>query len=98
MTAVKAYYDGKNFIPQGTFSAKPNQNVIITFLDENEAPKRSLKKYIGKIKAEDCEKIFDAVNDCRKVDVSIPAMTENYQKIFHCRTLTRQSFRKNIKC
>ena len=39
MTAVKAYFDGKNYITQGNVAVKPNQRVIITFLDEFEPVK-----------------------------------------------------------
>ncbi len=36
MLAVKGYYDGKNYITDEAVSVKPNQRVIITFLDESE--------------------------------------------------------------
>lgn len=68
MIAVKAYYDGKNYITEGNVAVKPNQRVIITYLDEFEPAKRNLKKYIGKISKEDSELIAQAVIDSRKVD------------------------------
>ena len=70
MTAVRAYYDGKNFITQGNVAIKPNQRVIITFLDEFEPEKRNLKKYIGAVSKEDSELVSNAVEDGRKVDIN----------------------------
>ena len=49
MTAIKAYYDGKNYITEGNVVVKPNQRVIITILDEFEPIKRDLKKYVGAV-------------------------------------------------
>ena len=68
MTAVKAYYDGKNYITQGNVVVKKNQRVIITFLDEFEPVKRNLKKYLGKVNKEDSALISKAVEEGRKVD------------------------------
>ncbi len=68
MTAVKAYFDGKNYITQGNVAVKPNQRVIITFLDEFEPVKRNLKKYVGTISKEDSDIISQTVADGRKVD------------------------------
>ena len=53
MTAIKAYYDGKNYITEGNVVVKPNQRVIITILDEFEPIKRDLKKYVGAVSKED---------------------------------------------
>ncbi|MGN0729648.1 hypothetical protein [Treponema sp.] len=41
MIAVKGYYDGKNYITEGNITVKPNQRVIITFLDEFEPQKQT---------------------------------------------------------
>ena len=68
MLAVKAYYDGQNYITEGTVAVKPNQRVIITFFDEFEPPKRNLKKYVGKISKSDSDLVTQAVAECRKVD------------------------------
>ena len=35
MLAVNGYYDGHNYITEGNIAVKPNQRVIITFLDED---------------------------------------------------------------
>lgn len=68
MFAVKAYYDGQNYITDDSVTVKPNQRVIITFLDEFEPPKRNLKKYVGKISKSDSDLVAKAVEDGRKVD------------------------------
>ena len=70
MLAVKAYYDGQNYITDGSVTVKPNQRVIITFLDEFEPPKRNLKKYVGKISKSDSDLVAKAVEDGRKVDLN----------------------------
>jgi hypothetical protein len=36
MEAVKAYYDGRVFVPVGSLTAKKNQKAIITILDDVE--------------------------------------------------------------
>ena len=70
MLAVKAYYDGQNYITDDSVTVKPNQRVIITFLDEFEPPKRNLKKYVGKISKSDSDLVAKAVEDGRKVDLN----------------------------
>ena len=35
MLAVKGYFDGRNYITEGNVAVKPNQRVIITFLDDD---------------------------------------------------------------
>ncbi|MBQ7168096.1 MAG: hypothetical protein IJR93_14245 [Treponema sp.] len=70
MLAVKAYYDGQNYITDDSVTVKPNQRVIITFLDEFEPPKRNLKKYVGKINKSDSDLVAKAVEDGRKVDLN----------------------------
>ncbi len=70
MLAVKAYYDGQNYITDDSVTVKPNQRVIITFLDEFDPPKRNLKKYVGKISKSDSDLVAKAVEDGRKVDLN----------------------------
>ena len=45
MTAVKAYYDGKNFIPHQHFDFKPRQQVLIV-VDENEDEETPAEKFL----------------------------------------------------
>ena len=70
MLSVYAYYDGQNYITDGSVAIKPNQNVIITLLDDAIKPVRNLKKYVGAVSKEDSDLVLDAVKECRKVDVS----------------------------
>ena len=46
MLAVKGYYDGSRYVMEQEVSVKPNQKVIITFLDdfEQESKKKSLSE------------------------------------------------------
>ncbi len=39
MISVRAYFDGHNYITEGSVAVKPNQKVIITYLDD-ETPRR----------------------------------------------------------
>ncbi len=68
MIAVNGYFDGRNYITEGNVAVKPNQKVIITYLDEFETPKRNLRKYVGRISESDSDAIAQAVADGRKVD------------------------------
>ena len=68
MLAVNGYYDGTGYVTEGNVAVKPNQRVIITYLDEFEKPKRNLKKYVGKISREDSDLISKTVENGRKVD------------------------------
>ena len=70
MLAVNGYYDGTGYVTEGNVAVKPNQRVIITYLDEFEKPKRNLKKYVGKITKEDSDLIAKSVENGRKVDAN----------------------------
>ena len=70
MLAVNGYYDGNGYVTEGNVAVKPNQRVIITYLDEFEKPKRNLKKYVGKITKEDSDLIAKSVENGRKVDAN----------------------------
>lgn len=45
MTVIKAYYDGKNFIPLQHFNFKPRQQVLIV-VDENEDEETPAQKFL----------------------------------------------------
>ena len=68
MLSVNGYYDGTGYVTEGNVAVRPNQRVIITYLDEFEKPKRNLKKYVGKISREDSDLISKTVEHGRKVD------------------------------
>ena len=44
MISVRAYFDGNNYVTEGSVAVKPNQKVIITYLDDEtpHRPHRSL--------------------------------------------------------
>lgn len=53
MLSVNGYYDGHNYITEGNIAVKPNQRVIITFLDkdfEEEKPKQDAQEKLAKMK------------------------------------------------
>ena len=68
MLSVNGYYDGTGYVTEGNVAVRPNQRVIITYLDEFEKPKRNLKKYVGKISREDSDLIANSLENGRKVD------------------------------
>ena len=70
MLSVNGYYDGTGYVTEGNVAVKPNQRVIITYLDEFEKPKRNLKNYVGKITKEDSDLIAKSVENGRKVDAN----------------------------
>jgi hypothetical protein len=54
MLAVKGYYDGYNYITEGNVAVKPNQHVIITFLEDDiEDNKKTLPKIQHKLENQD---------------------------------------------
>lgn len=67
MLSVKAYYDGHNYITEGNVIVKPNQQVIITFLDdafeaknpndEKKAAIEEMRKFFGSLSHEEAEEI-----------------------------------------
>jgi hypothetical protein len=52
MEAVKAYYDGKTFVPTKPVRAKKNQQAIVTILDEvkNDDSRERAKKAIREMR------------------------------------------------
>jgi hypothetical protein len=48
MTSIHAYYDGQGYVTQDAVAIKPNQRVIITFLDDY-VPTRN-KRSLSEIK------------------------------------------------
>lgn len=70
MLSVNGYYDGHNYITEGNVAVKPNQKVIITFLDddfgkENDDDKmqnakkklEEMKSFFGSLSHEEAEDI-----------------------------------------
>jgi predicted DNA-binding antitoxin AbrB/MazE fold protein len=74
MLALKGYFNGKEFVPLEKVNLKPNQKVIITVLDEylnvEDKPEKSYKKYVGKLSSESFHEINEALCETEKVDVN----------------------------
>ena len=66
MNAVKAYYDGRVFIPVEPVKAKMNQNAVITILDDTE--EKPHVRFIGVLSDESYEEISTALKDTQEVD------------------------------
>lgn len=79
MQAVRATYDGKNFVPEENVNLSAGQEVIVTILDDEieTAPKKMseeeirawIKKYSGS-----CGKMF---NSAEEVDAYIKELRED---------------------
>ena len=69
MLAVHGYFDGVAFRPLEKISAKPNQQVIITILDDaTDTPKKNVAERLKKIeKLCGCLHRY-AINDGRNID------------------------------
>jgi hypothetical protein len=71
MRAVKAYYDGRAFVPLSPVAAIKNQSAIVTILDDDtdgNAGKAYLK-FAGKLSDENYAEIADILKDTQKVDI-----------------------------
>jgi hypothetical protein len=66
LNAVKAYYDGRVFVPVEPVSAKRNQNALITILDETK--EKPHVRFIGVLSDESYEEISEALKDTQEVD------------------------------
>ena len=66
MNAVKAYYDGRVFIPVEPVSAKMNQSAVITILDDTK--EKPHVRFIGVLSDESYEEISAALKDTQEVD------------------------------
>ena len=73
MQAVKAYYDGKNFVPVESVKVKRNQYAIITILDEIRnfvTDEKPFIKYVGALSGESFNEITEALEDTQRVDAN----------------------------
>lgn len=73
MLSVNGYYDGHNYITEGNIAVKPNQRVIITFLDkdfEEEKPKQDAQEKLAKMKSlEELHHIFGTMTHEEAEDI-----------------------------
>jgi len=68
MEAVRAYYDGRVFIPTEPVKAKKNQNALITILDEDTKENKPHLRFIGVLSAESYNEISKALKDTQEID------------------------------
>ncbi|WP_191014228.1 antitoxin AF2212-like protein [Treponema zioleckii] len=47
MTAIKAYYDGKSFIPLQKYTFKPRQNVLIVVDEDEDKPVSPVQRFLN---------------------------------------------------
>lgn len=70
MVAVKAYYNGRVFVPESPVSANINQEAIVTFLETesiNTSQKDRLFSLAGSISHEDYLEMEKALEDTERV-------------------------------
>ena len=70
MLAVKAYYDGRAFVPENPFKAEINQKAVITILDNNASDvlqKEQLLTLAGSLSNEDYREVEEALENTGKV-------------------------------
>jgi len=70
MVAVKAYYDGRAFVPERPISAKINQEAIITLMEHrhyNTSKKDQLLSLAGSISHEDYLEMDKALEETERV-------------------------------
>jgi hypothetical protein len=73
MTAVKAHYDGRSFIPESPIVAEINQEAIVTLLEPRLSPvskKERLLNLAGRISHEDYLEMEKALLDTEKVSLN----------------------------
>jgi hypothetical protein len=70
MTAVKAYYDGKVFVPLTPIKAARNQAAIVTVLDETTKTNgsRDYLQFAGSLSDEDYREITAILASTEQVD------------------------------
>jgi hypothetical protein len=70
MTAVKAHYDGRAFVPESPITAEINQEAIITLLDwrdSDTSKKEKLLSFAGSITHDDYLELEKALEDTERV-------------------------------
>jgi hypothetical protein len=70
MTAVKAYYDGKAFIPISPIKAEKNQAAIVTVLDNvgEGTDNREYLQFAGSLPDEDYREIIAILQSTEQID------------------------------
>jgi hypothetical protein len=71
MTAIKAFYDGRAFVPESPVAVEINQEAIITILDDTalDMPDSEwLLSFVGSIPHEDCVEIEKVLEETERID------------------------------
>jgi hypothetical protein len=70
MTAVKAYYDGKTFIPLSPIKVAANQAAIVTVLDDTigDTAHNAYLQFAGSLPDEDYREITEILKSTEQVD------------------------------
>jgi uncharacterized membrane protein YcgQ (UPF0703/DUF1980 family) len=70
VVAVKAYYDGKAFIPISPIKVATNQSAIITILDDNSASvtDKSWLEFAGTLSDENFKDISEILQSTERID------------------------------
>jgi len=68
MNAVKAYYDGRVFVPTEPVKARPNQSAIITILDDDKKEDKPHLRFVGVLSEESYAEISVALKDTQRID------------------------------
>lgn len=67
MLSVNGYYDGHNYITEGNVAVKPNQKVIITFLDDDFEKGNEMQEKKKKLK--ELHKVFGSMTHEEAEDI-----------------------------
>ena len=68
MEPIRAYYDGKIFVPIGPVSLGKNQQALIAVVNDPSTAMQPWRKHFGIMSAEACADIAEALRETEQVD------------------------------
>ena len=68
MEPIRAYFDGKVFVPMEPVSLGKNQQALITVVDDLSFATQPWRKHFGTMSAEACADIENALRETERVD------------------------------
>ncbi|GBR76546.1 hypothetical protein NO2_1079 [Candidatus Termititenax persephonae] len=70
MEAIKAYYDGRAFVPVFPVNVAKNRVAIITILDNimDSVPEKTYLQYVGKLSDDSYQEMTAILQDTRKIE------------------------------
>lgn len=69
MEPIKAYYDGRVFVPVDSVKLRKNQQAIITLVDDiPQLAEQPWRKFFGVLSPEQCAEIEEALKDTERID------------------------------